>query len=336
MVNIQVVSQEAGHLNYLNAKYGDFSVDRLEDVDIEIEISKTKLPENSAVGKETGYHIIDGGIFWNCHRKLGLWQVCIKGIESNKLRVSFWGNSISSKYLAMHILEPLINIKLATKGCVMLHGSAIQTEGKTYVFCSKPGIGKTSLAMHLLEKANANFLSDEFVILSRNGEVYNFPMPVAFYDYNFVKMPYLYSQFSLKERLLLKFKKIIRLITNNRIKIPAYLDLNRICSSCDLVTHDQLKKLYVINLTTEKESHVDQMNIDETINEIMQINSFQFRFFYDALNCYLSQNHGGWLDSIYDIQKDILKGSLGQSQFSKLFIPSQFSPSKKDIANLLV
>lgn len=335
LVNIQVVSQRLGHTKYLNNKYGNFSVDSLDDVDIEIVISPAKLPENDVVAKKGAYHITDDGIFWKARRKLGAWQVCLKGMEEEKLRVFFWGNYISSKYLSMHILEPLVNIKLAAKGYVMLHGSAVQADGGTYVFCSKPGIGKTSLAMHLVEKAKANFLSDEFVILSREAEVYNFAMPVALYDYNIKKMKHLSSRFSLLETMALKVKKNIRQITNNRIKMPTYIDLNKFYPTCKLVTKDGLEKLYVINKTTDKELFSGQMDIDEAIKEIMEINSYQFRFFYDALDNYLSQKSGSRLDNIYNAQKDILREALQRRKFSKLFIPGRFFPDKKDIANLL-
>ena len=171
LVNIEVKSQNPRHVKCLNNKYRFFSVDELSSVDIEVVIAPVKFPKETSMIKKGIYHIGDGTMFWKNNRKLVSWEVGLKGLENERVKVLFWGNSISLKYLCMHILEPLINIKLAAKDCVLMHASGVRIAGNVYVFSSLPGTGKTSLAMYLVEKEKANFLSDEFVILSRDAEI---------------------------------------------------------------------------------------------------------------------------------------------------------------------
>jgi hypothetical protein len=133
----------------------------------------------------------------------------------------------------------------------------------------------------------------------------------------------------------LKVKKFIRQLTNNRIKMPTYVNFSRLYPASELVTKDELKKLNVISMTTEEELFLGRMDIDEAINEIMEINSYQFRFFYDALNTYLSERPQSRLKTIYATQKDILLDALRGKEFSKMFVSDVLDLDEKNVAEIL-
>jgi hypothetical protein len=179
------------------------------------------------------------------------------------------------------------------------------------------------------------FLSDEFVILSKDAEVYNFAMPIALYDYNIAKMTHLRSQMSLMETVILKLKKVIRQLTNNWIKLPTYVSLNKVCLASKLVTKGSLNKIYVLGSKKSDKVSIEQIDIDEAVRSIMDINFQQFRFFYDALDCYLSQKTESSLKNIYEKQKIILSSVLQHTNFSGLSVPRYISLDEKEVATVL-
>lgn len=335
LVNISIASSDAKPAGYIHGKYNHFSVDKIDKADIEVTVRPFEFPKEDGASKRGIYYVGKDYIFWGGKRRFAKWKVCISGLEDDMLRISFWGNHISFKYLCIYILEPLINIKMATKGFALLHASAVEIAGKTYIFCSLPGCGKTSLTLSLLETAKGSFLSDEFVILSGNAEVFSFIMPIAICDYNIARIPNLRFRISSKESVSLGIKKLIRILTSNRVNIPTQINFNRLYPNSELVTKGELKKLYVLDKITNEKASIEQISIDKIVDEIMKINYHQFRFFYEAFDTYLSERPQSNLKTIYATQKEILLNALRGKEFSKILVADVLDLDKKTMADIL-
>ncbi|MCX8199464.1 MAG: hypothetical protein N3E36_05500 [Sulfolobales archaeon] len=79
-------------------------------------------------------------------------------------------------------LELLYWIQLLKRGMTFVHASGATYNEKALIFPAWPETGKTSLIVHLLGKSQVfQFLGDDMVIISRNGDVYPYLKPFAVY-----------------------------------------------------------------------------------------------------------------------------------------------------------
>jgi len=335
LVNISIVSSDTKSVRYIHDKYNHFSIEELDKIDIEVTVKPFEFPKKTDASKKGVYYIGKDSIFWRDKRRFAKWKVCLSGLEEDILRVSFWGNHLSFKYLCIYILEPLINIKMAMKGFILLHASSVKIAESIYVFSSFPGCGKTSLTLSLIETADGVFLSDEFVILSRKSEVFSFIMPIAICDYNIARIPSLRSRIPGKEAVSLGIKKFIRIFTNNRVNIPTHINFSRLYPDYEFVRKGELKKLYILDKITNEKPSIKQISIDKVVDEIMEINYRQFRFLYDVLNIYLSERPQSRLKTIYATQKEILLDALRGKAFSKIFVSDILDLDEKNVAEIL-
>jgi len=79
------------------------------------------------------------------------------------------------------ILFPIFMILEREKSCFLLHGSAVEYNGKGIVFAGLANIGKSVAALSLTLDKEAKFLSDNFLIFDEN-HVYPFPEYIRLSD----------------------------------------------------------------------------------------------------------------------------------------------------------
>ena len=78
--------------------------------------------------------------------------------------------------IARYIIHyPLFQLMREKQQLSFLHASAIENNGKGYVFFGLPGAGKTRCIMELLEKGGFKFLSDNYILCSENKGILAFP-----------------------------------------------------------------------------------------------------------------------------------------------------------------
>lgn len=332
LLNIEILSQNAKFIKSIENRYNYFSTNKLSNVDIRVMVAPFNYcPEGNTV-KKGNYYIGSDGIWWKDNRKLANWKVFIKGLEAETIEIYFWGNCISFKYLFFNVLEPLINIRLVLKGYVLLHSSAVMLSEKVYLFCSYPGVGKSSFALNLLGKGTY-FLSDELTILSKKSEVFSFPLPIALYDYNINGNNEYKNRLSNKDRLFLKIRKLLRVLTKNYIKPPIYINVKKLFPESKTTPKGILGKFYI--LSKKNDGTILPSDINEFSNEIMDINHKQFRYFHRVLSFYLSVNRKSKLRFIDRKQKEILSSVLRNRKFGKIYVEKDFTFKKTDIINLL-
>lgn len=58
-------------------------------------------------------------------------------------------------------------------GAIPLHASAVAIDGRAFVFVGASGLGKSTLAAALCDRAGASLLADDAVIIERHGDVYD-------------------------------------------------------------------------------------------------------------------------------------------------------------------
>lgn len=94
-----------------------------------------------------------------------------------------------------------------------VHASALQKDGRTFVFFAPGNTGKTTLGLQLMSRGY-QLLGDDWVILGSNGTVYRFPQPMRVHDYNLAKnlnwCRELYGSFGVPLHYYMKLRLSIR------------------------------------------------------------------------------------------------------------------------------
>lgn len=92
-------------------------------------------------------------------------------------------NEMHAKKIMYGILEPVFLAWFAGHGKTLVHSSTVEKDGKSFLFPTWGGVGKTSLMSYFLS-AGWNYLGDDIAVLSTDGRLHHFPLPMHIYGYH--------------------------------------------------------------------------------------------------------------------------------------------------------
>lgn len=87
---------------------------------------------------------------------------------------------ISTVFPADSYVQMIMHIKFLLKDHTFLIGASFQPNdsNSAILISSMGGMGKTTTLLNSLKNVNGNFLSDDMVIINKNGIVYSYPKPI--------------------------------------------------------------------------------------------------------------------------------------------------------------
>ncbi len=109
-------------------------------------------------------------------------------------------------------LIPFIQLLLVRLGWTIVHSSAVvDRKNKVVLFIGSAGSRKTTLALHLVNKYKYELLSDDLVILGRDGRCLSFPRPVAIKEIMEISDSVTpnYAKFGILKKGIFKAKRLI-------------------------------------------------------------------------------------------------------------------------------
>ncbi|CAD7769554.1 hypothetical protein AIOGIFDO_00636 [Candidatus Methanoperedenaceae archaeon GB37] len=82
------------------------------------------------------------------------------------------------------LIDTIIRIKQIKKGYLNIHASCLSRDGSAILFAAFPNVGKTLSTLQLLKKG-FKYLSDDTVLVDRNGKAYltSFPSAIGYEDF---------------------------------------------------------------------------------------------------------------------------------------------------------
>lgn len=92
-------------------------------------------------------------------------------------------NEMHAKKIMYGILEPVFLAWFAGHGKTLVHSSTVEKDGKSFLYPAWGGVGKTSLMSYFLS-AGWNYLGDDIAVLSTDGRLHHFPLPMHIYGYH--------------------------------------------------------------------------------------------------------------------------------------------------------
>lgn len=95
-------------------------------------------------------------------------------------------------FVRYELLPPVMNRILVPKGWCLLHASAVSLRGRNVLMPAMGGTGKTSLLIDFMMRG-ADFIGDDRVLVSNDGDFVSYPQKLHLLDYNFRVFPELFD-----------------------------------------------------------------------------------------------------------------------------------------------
>jgi hypothetical protein len=173
-------------LTDIYVQYAPFQVKKLDVLDFTVYLVDSLTPTRR------DYHVLDDNYhlardYLFCvgdSHKLAKWRFEITGLGKADTSVFIQSNLVGSKFITGIIVDFLIHFALDQKGCSLIHASGLCNNELTYAFAGRGGTGKTTIALHLVERG-FGFLGDNYLIL-QEGKTLGYPSPLNMFSYNLV------------------------------------------------------------------------------------------------------------------------------------------------------
>jgi hypothetical protein len=104
------------------------------------------------------------------------WKVAALTLWGDPLFANKHYESQASR-IRLAVLEPLLYFRLPSKGCTLLHASALSLNGSGILIAGSGHVGKTTLALQLAKRGFA-YLGDDLSILRDDGQILSYPEPI--------------------------------------------------------------------------------------------------------------------------------------------------------------
>jgi hypothetical protein len=306
------------YLDYFSKEYSFFKTDEAVNPDIEVVITDPVNPEGDYNHVDNKYFIKEGHLHCRDRYKVVRWNLSIDDLEGRTV-VKFSGGFHGEYILKDFIIEPLIGFKLATRGCSILHASAMAVNDSGFVFAGGPGTGKTA-ALLSLNTSNNVFLSDELTLLSNDGEIYSLPTPVRICHHNLKGMTSASHKLTPQQKLEAKVKHCIYRLSLSYVKLllsvrPEKL-FNRIGGTCPLsclvlLTRTQGENIEVREITDKK----------ELVERLFLINKQQFPYWFKYASAYASVYPSSQLALYSQVMREHLSRALDKAACYEITAP---------------
>jgi dolichol-phosphate mannosyltransferase len=142
----------------------------LEDLDFDITIERD--PSATATPEAIVYDEV--------LKRFGFSIAIERGETPTKVRVSPLVGK-SPHVLYTNVVEPLLRWEFVRKGYALMHGACITLDDQALFITARTDTGKTTTILQIIREntGKIQFLSDDMTILSRDGQVMNFPKPLT-------------------------------------------------------------------------------------------------------------------------------------------------------------
>lgn len=257
----------------LDTEYKNFETKDLNNPDFTLYLGDFIPSNQDCYILDDKYYIKEDYLFCKENSyKLAKWKLEISGFESANMIIHISSNLIGNMFLSP-IIDFLIQFKLNEKGYSLVHASCVSENNRAYLFPALSGGGKTTVAMHFVEKG-FDFLGDNFVIL-HDGEALCFLSPLNIFTYNLT--PIIKRNLGIGKRSILALKDLLYKMTLGYAKIFTKINVRHVVPNA-IVDKSILDSVSI--LIPKEEVHIENISKEELIGHLVmnqKLESSSFR-----------------------------------------------------------
>lgn len=209
----------------LRRRYDRYRVPEGGDPDLCFDFGPFTPDRRGAWRLDGRYYVKENVLGCDQRHKLARWTVEVKGWEAGPLAARIDADLPGRVVMAGDTVPTLIRFALGRKGYSLVHGSAVERDGRALVFAGRSGAGKTITATRFV-KSGWKFLGDDCCILGPAG-VLGFVQPFNV-RFTYDVQGLFGNPFTARDRLAILAKRFLSLATAGRINLLTSLPPERL------------------------------------------------------------------------------------------------------------
>lgn len=251
--------------------------------------------------------------------KLARWRVAVEGWGAPRTRLRIDPNPAARMVIPGETVPSLVRWKLLRKGAVLVHGSAVEKDGRAIVFAGRSGAGKTITAARFVQ-AGYRFLSDDSCILAP-GRVLSLiqPFTVRFtYDAGGL----FGNPFTASQKAAILAKRGLALATAGRINLLTSLPPAQVMGA-SLGSEGRLHRFVI--LQGGDAFKVEGLSLDRAVEQTLLNIGFESRELTDYLDAMTHAFPGGPWSRFRADQQAALRACLAGVPLLRITVPGRYT-----------
>jgi hypothetical protein len=216
--------------------------DRPADIDVRIGRFRLDPPAVRVIDRR----FLVGDDYFACRDtyKILSWQVEITGWRNPPTTMRIACNRFGTAAIGSRLIDCMVRYHLNLRGRPAVHACGVVRDGSAFLLSGRSGVGKSTLAMRLLDGGGAaRLLGDNWIILG-DGQAYSLHLPINIYDYNV--SPLMRSLLPRRLRVDMRLKKLARTLSGGYLKKSTAVVLRQVLP--DLVAEQApLRKVFLFS-----------------------------------------------------------------------------------------
>ncbi|MFH1310764.1 MAG: hypothetical protein ABIH85_08845 [Candidatus Omnitrophota bacterium] len=285
---------------FLRREFSYFEIKELRKIDLEIKfVEKIKMPDNSTGLLNDFFY--KNGIFYFNFRGSKL-NIPIKDIENGEVVV--FAEKTIEPLMIFYVIEKILHIKMIEKGFCFLHAAGARLEGRTIIYSSLQGGGKTKWVLERIQEG-ADYLSDELVLADELGSVFAYPRGMNIHSFHYEvyekvlkKIPF---NIRIRREFFLSCLKLARgLLKNNtgigkkmdvliKAKSTFRLSVSELYENIKIAAKSRLDKIIIGCVTKQGEDLSENWKVKRTVGFLVNnISNERLSFIAPYLNAFFA------------------------------------------------
>jgi hypothetical protein len=274
-------------------------------------------------------HPVTEKSFRHRHKWLAHWRHEIS-FKQDHIEILASGNAFAIPMIHHMLVHPGLRYLSAQLGVLMLHASAVVHNGKSIVFASKPGIGKTTINAILLSDKQTFWQphADDYVFLTPQPQSLSYVTRHHLYQPIIKWVPEIAATLSAWQKLKIKGFSLLRRLSHNTLKWPLRMETAHAWPHLETCDQAVASGLVLLHNSQEKEAAFQPLqNSDVVLENLFTLNFSEVQHFIR----FVIESHPHFVPRIGEWQKQektLLKSILHTIPLFDLQLPEKPIPSQ--------
>lgn len=321
LVNVEILSKHEFPARFFTSEY---SYHLSDDDLVNVPKLELRIRLSSQIFPQPGY-------VFHTHKGLARWSYRID-VSKDIIKIDAFGNRAAIPMIHHMLVHPGLRYLAAFQNVVMLHAGAVSLHDKSLLFTGRGGAGKTTTTSLILSDDSGDWQihADDYVFIAQG------PISLAYLTRSHLYRDLLYwvpdikHQLTRSERLSLEFFGWLRAWSNDRIKWPVRLSLDRLWLTRDVSFQANPMALIILDRDNVSEPTVESINDQPSVvNDLLDMNFWEARHFLSLIKKSKSiTDFNKWVDEWRMQEANLLTQRIQEIPIYKLYLPNNARPSQ--------
>jgi hypothetical protein len=271
------------------------------------------------------------GYTFQTHKGLARWSYRIN-ISKEIVSVDAYGNRAAIPMIHHMLIHPSLRYLVAFQDVILLHAGAVSSRGKSLLLTGRGGAGKTTTTSLILSEGGDTWQmhADDYVFIAPGPASLAYLTRSHLYLGLLSWVPEIKDRLTTSERLALEFFGRIRAWSQDRIKWPVRLPLQRLWPGREAKMRANPAALVLLDRADVREPVVQSINDREAVcDDLLAMNFYEARHYLNLVEkSNAVDDFKPWLDDWQQQEKSLLSQRIREIPVNLLSLPNNTQPSK--------